>query len=274
MDPVLEALILGVVQGVAEWLPISSEGVLTLIQLQFFGRSLASSISVAVWLHLGTLLAAVLYFRRELWRLWRAFPDWALRRSGVPEVDRRLLNFLLISTIVTGLVGAPLLALSLSLNLLSRWGTAVIGTLLIGTGLIQLVAPRFGQRTLEHLDGKDAGTVGFMQGLAALPGLSRSGLTIATLLLRGYEETEALRISFLMSIPVIFGAQFLMEFLRLLTTPDEGIALSWPVAAVGVASSALVGWLTISALIRLARRLPFWAFAMGLGVLSIAAAFL
>jgi undecaprenyl-diphosphatase len=273
MDSVLEALILGVVQGVAEWLPVSSEGVLTLIQLEFFGRTLASSISVAVWLHLGTLLAAALYFRRELVQLGRALPDWLLRRPDLPEADRRLLDFLFLATIVTGVVGAPLLALSLSLDLLSHWGTAVIGVLLIGTGLIQLVAPRFGRRTIEHLGGKDAGIVGLAQGLAALPGLSRSGLTIAALLLRGYRETEALRISFLMSIPVIFAVQFLLKLLELLKAPDEGIASAWAAAVVGVASAAVVGWLTISALINLAQSLPFWAFAIGLGVLSVAVAF-
>ena len=280
MNGIWEALLLGAVQGAAEWLPISSEGVLTLIQIHVLQRPPAESVAFAIWLHLGTLLAAVGYFRREILHLIRVLPKWlSLRhRDRMPAIDRKLLDFLGIATVLTGLVGAPLLALSLSLDLLSRWGTAIIGVLLIVTGLIQLAAPRWklGGRTVPELSVRDALWVGFAQGLAALPGLSRSGLTISVLLLRGFRETEALRLSFLMSIPVIFAAQFLLKLLELLG-PADGEPLMNTAAlpsAVGVLSAALVGWLTISALMGLARRLPFWAFAIGLGVLSVLAALL
>jgi len=269
MGDLIEALVLGAIQGATEWLPISSEGVLTLIQLQLGGQPFGTAISFAIWLHLGTLLAAVIYFRRELGRLIRTLPDWALHRERVDPLDRGLLDFLLLSTLVTGLVGGPLLIFSLRVELFSRLATALIGVLLIITGLIQRAAPKSGRRTVAHLSRRDAGLVGLMQGLAALPGLSRSGLTIATLLLRGYEETEALKISFLMSIPVIFGAQFL---LKLLEFSGEGPGFGWSLALGGVVSSALVGWLTIAALMEAARRLPFWAFAAGLGLLSLIAA--
>lgn len=285
-----EALLLGAVQGAAEWLPISSEGVLTLIQIHFLQKPLAESVAFAIWLHLGTLLAAVFYFRRELVQLIRALPRWALpapapttaparaRRGQLPDDERRLLDFLGLATLVTGLVGAPLLTVSLSLDLLSRWGTVIIGVLLIATGLIQLVAPRgrLGERTAQQLNVRDALWAGLAQGLAALPGLSRSGLTISVLLLRGFRETEALRVSFLMSIPVTFAAQFLLKLLDWLRSSSEEPLISTGAltGAVGVLSAALVGWLTISALMGLARRLPFWAFAVGLGALSVLAALL
>ncbi len=280
MYEIWEALLLGAVQGAAEWLPISSEGVLTLIQLHVLQRPLAESVAFAIWLHLGTLLAAVSYFRRELLQLTKALPRWILpaHRGDLSDTDRKLLDFLGVATVLTGLVGAPLLALSLSLDPLSRWGTALIGALLIGTGLIQLIAPRrkLGGRTVLGLSVRDALWAGLAQGLAALPGLSRSGLTISILLLRGFRETEALRLSFLMSIPVIFAAQFLLKLLELLRTTDEEPLLSAGAlaGAAGVLSAAFVGWLTISALMGLARRLPFWAFAIGLGVFSLIAALL
>jgi undecaprenyl-diphosphatase len=276
----IEALILGVVQGATEWLPISSEGVLTLIQIHLLQRPLAESVAFAIWLHLGTLLAAVAYFQREISKLLSALPRWITPRGRVrlPEEDKRLLDFLGIATLVTGLVGAPLLALSLSLDVLSRWGTVIIGLLLIGTGLIQLIAPRFGlgTRTLRQLMARDAAWVGLAQGLAALPGLSRSGLTISTLLLRGLRETDALRLSFLMSIPVIFAAQFLLKLLEMLRSAEGESLLSVGVLAggIGLLSAALVGWLTISALMTLAHRLPFWAFAIALGTLGLLAALL
>lgn len=277
MNEIWEALVLGAVQGAAEWLPISSEGVLTLLQLHALQKPLAESVAFAIWLHLGTLLAAVGYFRRELLQLIRVLPRWISlrRRDRLSVIDRKLLDFLGIATVLTGLVGAPLLALSLSLDVLHRWGTAMIGALLIGTGLIQLAAPRLGlgERTAQQLSVRDALWVGLAQGLAALPGLSRSGLTISALLLRGFRETEALRLSFLMSIPVIFAAQFLLKLLELLRSNGEPLVNTGALpGAVGVLSAALVGWLTISALMGLARRLPLWAFAVGLGVLSVLAA--
>lgn len=283
MEEIGKALLLGAVQGAVEWLPLSSEGVLTLLQLHVLQRPLAESVAFAIWLHLGTLLAAVGYFRRELLQLAQALSRWVLlpRSAHLPqaESERELLRFLGIATLLTGLVGAPLLALSLSLDLLGRWGTLLIGALLVATGLIQLAAPRWGlgERTAQQLGVWDAVWVGLAQGLAALPGLSRSGLTISVLLLRGFRETEALRLSFLLSIPVIFAAQFLLKLLEALRSDGGPLPLLSPGAlagAGGVLSAALVGWLTISALLGLARRLPFWAFAMGLGGISVLVALL
>lgn len=271
MGDLIAALILGAVQGATEWLPISSEGVLTLIQLHLWGRPFGTAISFAIWLHLGTLIAAIVYFRHELLRLLASLRDWVLRRPQLAPIERGFLSYLLIATLITALVGAPLLALSLQAQLISVLATVLIGTLLIITGLIQRYAPRLGRRTLAHLSWRDAVWVGLAQGLAAMPGLSRSGLTIAALLLRGYEETAALRISFIMSIPVIFGAQFLLELLALADATGEA-SVGWHAALAGVFSAAIVGWLTIAALMRLALRLPFWAFAIALGALSLIAA--
>ncbi len=267
MEQILEGLILGAVQGATEWLPISSEGALVLIQLHFFQRPPGESISFAVWLHLGTLLASVVYFRGELSHLLRSLPSWAFRREQLAVTERKFLDFLALSTITTGLVGAPLLLLSLDIGIYTALATALIGILLIITGLIQWHAPRLGQYTMAHLSGQDALLVGLMQGLSALPGLSRSGLTISALLLRGYQETEALRISFIMSIPVILGAQVLLEL-------RSALLFDWAASLAGLGSALIVGWLTIAALMRLARQLPFWAFAIALGLLSLVAALL
>lgn len=265
MNDVLEMLLLGTVQGVTEWLPVSSEGVSTLVQLHLFDRTFEASLSTAIWLHVGTLLAAVVYFRHELARLIRALPDWAFRRHRTAKEERVFLDFLLVATLATGAAGVPLLLLSLEWDLVSAAATALIGVLLIVTGLIQLYTPRFGTQTIGNLNWKDAGIVGIVQGLAALPGLSRSGFTVAALLLRGYGEAEALKISFIMSIPVIAGVQILLEL-------QGTLRFDWAAALAGVLASAIVGWATIAVLIKLARRLPFWAFAVALGVLSLTAA--
>lgn len=267
MTDVLSVLVLGAIQGITEWLPVSSEGVLTLAQLHLLGRSFEESLSMAIWLHSGTLLAALIYFRAEIARLIRSLPAWTLRRVGAPKYERALLDFLAIATVATAAMGAPLLALSLEMELLSAAATALIGVLLIATGLVQIAVPKFGERTIGQLTWKDAGIVGFVQGLAALPGLSRSGFTVAALLLRGYGEAEALTISFIMSIPVILGAQVLLEL-------GGPFAVDWTVAVAGLASSGAVGWATIALMIKLARSVPFWAFAIMLGLISLAAAWI
>ena len=265
MDEALRMLILGTIQGVAEWLPVSSEGVLTLVQLYAFDTSFEASLGIALWLHLGTVLAAVVYFRREVVHIVGKLPTWALRRGQLSDDDRRLMDFLAIATAVTGGLGLPLLAISLQADLVMRAATALIGALLILTGVLQRVARQFGTRTSRDVRAGDAVLTGLMQGLAVLPGVSRSGFTVAALLFRRVEETEALRLSFLMSIPVIAGAQVLVEL-------GGYVEMAWTPALVGTLASALVGWATIAGLIRVARTLPFWAVAVGLGALSLIAA--
>lgn len=265
MSETLQVLILGVIQGIAEWLPVSSEGVLTLVQLHVFDRSFEASLGTALWLHLGTVLAAIVYFRSEVAHIVGKLPMWAMRHRDLPDDDRRLMDFLALATVATGVVGLPLLALSFQADPLMRAATALIGALLILTGVLQRVARQFGTRSSSDAGRADALLTGLMQGLAVLPGVSRSGFTVAALLFRRFEETEALRLSFLMSIPVIAGAQVLVEL-------GGFVEMDWPTALVGTAASALVGWATIAGLIRVARTLPFWAFAVGLGALSLLAA--
>jgi len=267
MDETLQMLILGAVQGVAEWLPVSSEGLLTLVQLHVFGISFETSLGTALWLHLGTLLAAVIYFRREVAHIVGQLPKWAVRHRDLSAHDRQLMDFLAIATVATGLLGLPLLAVSFQADLVMRAATALIGALLVLTGVLQRLARPFGTRRSHDAGVADAVLTGLMQGLAVLPGISRSGFTVAALLFRRFDETEALRLSFLMSIPVIAGAQVLVEL-------GGFVDLDWPSALAGTAASMLVGWGTIAGLIRVARTLPFWAVAVGLGGLSLIAALL
>jgi len=244
MNNWVEAIILGAVQGATEWLPVSSEGVVTLIQTQLFNAALDQSLSYAIWLHLGTFFAAVIYFRAELLRLLPQIPTWIFSPSKMSAGDRTIANFLFWATLVTGIVGTPLLLFSLNLEIPGNISAGAIGVLLIGTGLSQVLVSSLGRR---------------------------SGLTISTLLLRGFSETEAIRISFLMSIPVIFGAQVLLQLIEL---RNESIIFKWDLALLGMAAAAVVGWLTIAALVKIARVLPFWAFAIALGIVSLIAAFL
>ena len=114
MPSFVQGIILGVVQGVTEWLPVSSEGINTLIQLHFFDEPLAEAIRMSLWLHAGTLIAAVLYFRKDISDLLRHLPQYTKELKSNQATERsKLISFLIISTVLTGAIGAPLLLIGL-----------------------------------------------------------------------------------------------------------------------------------------------------------------
>lgn len=262
----IEAVALGIVQGIAEWLPISSEGMLVLARTALFGsrEGLSVLIEQALFLHAGTFLAALLYLRKEVTGLIGALVFPARAKPAV----RRLLGFLAISTAVSGAVGLWLIrAISGAeplLHLTGRWITAGVGGLLIVTGRIQRASKTGGTRTPASFGWKDGVLLGLVQGLTVLPGLSRSGLTISALLLRKVEEETALRVSFLMSLPVVLGANLILN-------RDA----AWgPEAWAGLAAACAVGLATLHTLILWARRVRFDRFLIGFGGLTLLAALL
>lgn len=234
------AVLLGVLQGLLEWLPVSSEGILFLV-LSWLGRETGEAVRLAIWLHLGTLGAAVVYLRDELARALAG-----LTRAGP---DRRLLGFLVVATFLTGLVGGPIFVFGLAeAGLPAALGTLLVGVLLLVTAaILHLAEP--GTRVWEAVDVDDGALAGLAQGLAVLPGLSRSGLTLAALLGRGFDAGSALRLSFLMSIPAVAGAQVGLGLL------DPVPVGPMPILAAGVAF--VVGLAAMDGLIRLARRVRF-----------------
>lgn len=257
----IQGLILGIIQGITEWLPISSEGINSLIMLQFFGKTFPEAIHISVWLHTGTVLAAVVYFRRDVIDLLQKFPSYVRewRISSGLERDN-ITTFLIVSTLLTIIVGAPLMLIGLSQEAIpAGLVMAIIGVFLIVTGLLQKYAPRL-SGTKTRVSIKDAILLGVVQGFSALPGLSRSGLTVSTLLFRRYEAKYAIRISFLMSIPVVLAAEIGLVVI-------DGATFDLP-SLVGILAAFSFGILTIGALLRIARRIQFWKFCLVLGVLS------
>jgi len=257
----LVALVVGILQGVFEWLPISSEGNVTLYLVVVEGVDPTAAVQLSLFLHAGTALAASLYYREELRELAAVLVR--VRSSGV-DPDARTLSFLAVATaasVVVGLVVYRALT-SLVTELAGGAFVALVGVLLVGTGVVQRVADAGGVRRSDPTVG-DALLVGALQGLAVLPGVSRSGVTVGALLLRGHEGTASFRLSFLLSIPAAFGAGVLVLL-------DVGLP-SVSVAAAGVAllGSAVTGYVTIGALLAVVRRVAFWGVAVGLGVLSI-----
>ncbi|MWG34440.1 undecaprenyl-diphosphate phosphatase [Halomarina oriensis] len=257
----LVALLAGVLQGIFEWLPISSEGNLTVV-LTALGRPAEAAVAFSLFLHLGTAGSASVYYREEVAELLGRLPDWRPKRAFVGE--QAPVTFLAVGTLVSGLVGiAAYATLDEVVNELTG-GTVVVlvGVLLVVTGLFQKFTA--GRASTERdPDLLDAVLVGAAQGVAILPGVSRSGMTTGTLLLRGYDGSSAFRFSFLLSIPAALGGAAIAYV-------DTGLGEVTPTAAaIALLTAFLVGYATIDALLRVVERVPFWLVCLGLGAVAM-----
>jgi undecaprenyl-diphosphatase len=260
----LVAVLAGIVQGVVEWLPISSQGNLALV-LTAVGTDPESAIQLALFLQVGTTLSAATYYREEILTAVRAAPGW--RPDAAYEAQNALISYVVVACLVTGLVGIPLyiLAVDIAGELTGGVFVGVIGVLLVLTGVVQLRSESvsMGGRELPTL--VDSVLVGAVQGVAILPGISRSGVTTSALLFRSYDPPEAFRLSFLLSIPASLGA-------AALTVAGAGglPGISPTAALVALAVSALVGYAAIDIIMRVVERVPFWQVCFGLGGVAIA----
>jgi undecaprenyl-diphosphatase len=250
------AVILGFLQGIFEWLPVSSEGVVAAFYAFFLERPLDEAVAFALWLHLGTVVSAIVALRWEIVDLLRGF-------VAQPTKPSRMFMFLLVSTVVSAGIGFPML---LSLDELStRFGAiamGIIGVFMFITGGLQLRSKITGTRDREELSVIDALLAGVAQGFAVLPGLSRSGLTVVALLSRRVDRKEALVLSFLMSIPASLGAS-------LYAATDKGLFASGE-AIVAMLVAAVVGLISIKLLLVVAERINFAWFVIVVGAMVLA----
>lgn len=249
----LSAIIWGLVQGLTEFLPISSSGHLVLVPafLSTLGWELEEpSLAVSAVLHLGTLLAVLIYFRSDVARLLRFRSDPGARH----------LWLLLIIGTIPALVGLPLEGALESF----QDDPSKVGLALIGTSVILFAGSRMmgGQRTLEEAGPRDALLVGLAQALALIPGISRSGTTIVAGSALGIRPVDAARYSFLLGIPTIAGG----GLLSLLRVSDTG-ALDASLI-VGMIVAAVSGYAAIAILLAALRRvglIPFAVYALVVG---------
>jgi undecaprenyl-diphosphatase len=255
-----ETIIMGILQGLLEWLPVSSQGSLILFVVSFLGISEAEALSLSVYLHAGTLLSVLVYFRRIFWGLLKTAPNYQIRNPYRRE--DRLLTFLVLSTILTGAVGYPIFKVAAAAASGSFF-FALIGAALILTGILQRSNRRLGSRTIEEINLKDSLILGIVQGFSAFPGISRSGITISFLLFRRLDSESAFKLSFIMSAPAILAA---VTGLAL----TGGLTFLEPLeAASGLLASFLSGLASISLLLRIAKRITVWKLCVAIGLIAL-----
>ena len=266
--PVLHAIVLGIVQGLSEFLPISSSGHLELTRWLFGWDELAAddelekAFDVAV--HLGTLAAVVVYFRRDIVALVRSGLEGPLRRRPL-DADGRMAWLLVASMIPAGITGV-LLKDALSTDRI--W---LIAVCLIVFGLVLGWADRLvGEREADTFTLRDALGMGVGQALALQPGVSRSGATMTVARVMGFRRDAAARLAFLMSVPVIAAAGA-YQAIDVTVPADFRAAFAW-----GMVSSAFTGYAAIWGTLRLVRTRSFAPFVgyrvlAGVAVLGILA---
>jgi undecaprenyl-diphosphatase len=181
-------IILGIIQGLTEFLPVSSSAHLVIMQ-KLLGIS-GSGVVISIMLHLGTLLSLIIFFFRDILKLLR---------------NIKLVSLIIIVTAITGIIGVS--GRDFFEGLFSS--TRAVAIALLFTGIILILTRKFTAAKRNSLNVKDAIILGFAQGIAIIPGISRSGITISTLLFRKLDRETSFRFSFLASIPAIFGAAIL-----------------------------------------------------------------
>lgn len=259
-----QGIILGFIQGLTEFLPVSSSGHLALMRAVIGGAALKDMPLVFdVAVHVATLFAIVIYFHREVASLVSGFvvtclsvsPKYRPQPSSRGASDRKLFLYVVIASVPTAIIG--LLIKPYAENQLQH--PVPVGLMLIVTGLFVYATRKYRDpgRDFTLLNPLDAGVIGFVQGLAVLPGLSRSGSTISMGIIIGLDRKVAARFSFLIAVPAIVGASIL-ELPKLFSTGAQG--MFGPTLVGGVVAFA-TGYVAIFALMHVLERRRFAYFA-------------
>jgi len=265
--PIFHAIVLGITQGLSEFLPISSSGHLILVPWLFGWDDFAGNASLEkafdVALHLGTLVGAIAYFRTDIARYLKA----AFTSAGRGTDDRRIAWLLVLSAVPAAVTGA-LFADVIEEN---TGSIPLIATMLIVFGLVLAWADRLpGTRPLESVRLRDAVLMGAGQALALQPGVSRSGVTLTAGRAAGLGRDGAARFAFLMSLPIIAGA---LVFKGSDLAGQGGIPDGFaPAFFWGIVASGITGWLAVWGMLRLIKThsfMPFVIYRVGLGVVVL-----
>lgn len=244
---IIQSILMGLVQGLSEFLPISSSAHLVFTSnfyKVFKGIEVIEhsnqEVFLDIMLHLGTLIAVLIFFRKEILAIIKAL-YLGIKNKNYEAKDFKLGLYIILGTIITVVIAFPLNEFAEFLV----FKPAIVGVLLIFTGALLLFS-EFQSKKIEDKKAiglKNSILIAIAQGLASLPGFSRSGLTIATGLLSGVDRANSARYSFLLSIPIILGASMLYPFIKL--DLSEVVTYNWSAIMIGTIVSGISGYLCI-----------------------------
>ncbi len=272
MVDIFQGILMAFFQGIIEWLPISSEGQLSLVFINIFHMTDLEAVTLALILHIGTMISVLWFFRQDFIKMI--------------DINNPITRMVIFATLGTAITAIPIVlffktyweTLILELNIdPGILFSILIGILLILTGLILAKQPEQGTLEISAVSQKEiikfGLIVGLAQGVAALPGISRSGMTITALLFLGFTQRESLRISFIISVPAVLGATILEFFLEGFFIQRNGIvvgSIEFPYLLLffTILLTSLVGILTMNGLMKL-KDLPYDRFCIGFGALTI-----
>lgn len=261
----LNAFILGLLQGVTEFLPISSSGHLVLVE-DLMGLDVAGLKSFDVMVHIGSLLAIFIYFRTDIWEMIKALMDFLTGRLKKDNPYFRLIIFIVMGTIPAVIVGL-LFEDQIDAMFRSKMPVAIV---MIVLALIYVLGEfvfkkKIKPKNFEQITWVNALAIGVAQAIAIIPGISRSGSTIVTGLFFGIDRKAAARFSFLLGIPAIMGAGLLTSFK---VTGQEIELIGIGSLVVGFLSSFVFGYLSVSFLMNYLRKHSLLVFAGYLVILA------
>lgn len=272
----LQAIIMGIIQGLSEFLPISSSAHLVFtsnIYAVLTGATIDTESSqqafLSIMLHLGTLISIFIYFRKELWAITVEFFK-ALFKKDFSNHDAKMGLYIIIGTIFTLAIAYPLKDITEKLLIYPQ----IVAFLLILTGFVLFFSEfksKHVEKQTDKLDLKKAILIGLAQGLAVFPGFSRSGWTIATGLFSGLDRVTSTRFSFLLVVPIILGTSIFYPILEI--QPSELASYNWTGIILGTIVSGVVGYFCIKYFLKFVARFSMNFFAyyciiVGLMVIS------
>jgi len=256
------ALLVGLIQGVTEWLPVSSK-TLILLTLLTYGFEAQTAYLMGLAINGATAVAAIIYFKKEILEMLSSIRSPRRYREGFA-----VLKFLIISTILTGLVAIPLAQLSRKfISFDENVAMIVMGSLFLLTTILTWLRTRMsgGVDKVREVSLIDAVLAGFAQGLSALPGISRSGITIFTLILLGHSSRDSLRLSFLMGIPATIGG-IVYSYAAMPIFIESRILI----LTISSLTAIITSLFTISSLLKLSERLKTYLFTLILAMITLA----
>ena len=258
----LQAIIMGIVQGLSEFLPISSSAHLVFasnLYKHFAGINANIGINQEVFLdimlHLGTLIAVLIFFRKEITEIFKAF-YLGIKNKNYTEENFKIGLYIIIGSVFTVIIAYPLSSVAKKLVFMPQ----ITGIILVITGILLILSEWRNKKYIEkkEINLKTSIITGIAQGLASLPGFSRSGLTIASAMFLGHERSKAARYSFLLSIPVILGASMIYPLIKI--NYSEISTYNWFAIIVGTIVSGLVGYFCIKYFLKFVSKFSLCAF--------------